>query len=460
MKINKNQILVILYVLASTLLLLWPAIFNGYPLVTEDSGNYIQMSGTLKPLSFRPIGYAFFIRVFGLNGWSLWPVIIVQSIFANSIFLIVFKMLFSKKHFILLHLIALSIASFFTGFAWYASQVMTDIFVVVLFFMLFIVFFKKNLRIWQYLLLGLSFCWLAMMHYSMLIFLWGSLFIALVVFLIRFKNLKGSRFHYRLITLFSALVVSMVAATTYTASFDSPTEYGSGKYVFMMGRICESGILEKYLNENCQYYDFSICEYKDQLPDLALEFVWGSKSPFRMAGIGFLEADREYKLIFKDIVTTPKYLFELVFVDGFRQTITQMYTMKIGFGLYSHSKEQGFFKALVRTFPSEEDNYLASREYTKRLNFGYWNTVNPIILILSLIIIVWILSIYKVDYLVRVLSAISFSGYVLNAAIVSNMANVSWRLGGRAAYVFVFLAVILLTSLLTNKYEKRFLIKK
>ncbi|HZY59753.1 MAG TPA: hypothetical protein VFE56_08325, partial [Candidatus Binataceae bacterium] len=61
--------------LAATLVLSGAAIYNGYPLVYPDTGDYVA----LADISFRSIFYSLLIAPARLTG-SLWPVVFLQSL--------------------------------------------------------------------------------------------------------------------------------------------------------------------------------------------------------------------------------------------------------------------------------------------------------------------------------------------------------------------------------------------
>ena len=62
------------YLAAVSLLLLWPAFWNVYPLVYPDSGSYLWTAIFLKPAFERPPGYGLFIHLLS-GGVSLWFVV-------------------------------------------------------------------------------------------------------------------------------------------------------------------------------------------------------------------------------------------------------------------------------------------------------------------------------------------------------------------------------------------------
>ncbi len=81
---NRDRELAAVLVGATTLALLWPALWNGYPLVFMDTGLYVDSAFTLRPYPARSPGYPMLLRPTLLGG-SLWPVIVVQSLLTSAL---------------------------------------------------------------------------------------------------------------------------------------------------------------------------------------------------------------------------------------------------------------------------------------------------------------------------------------------------------------------------------------
>ena len=64
------------------------ALYNGYPIVYSDTSTYIESGFSLQPPADRPITYGLFIRVFSLNGFSLWTVALMQSLIISFLILL------------------------------------------------------------------------------------------------------------------------------------------------------------------------------------------------------------------------------------------------------------------------------------------------------------------------------------------------------------------------------------
>jgi len=66
-------------IIIGTLLLLWPAFANGWPLVFHDTGGYLDR-GYLLTLGFgRSLYYGLFLRATSGSSLILWPAIFLQA---------------------------------------------------------------------------------------------------------------------------------------------------------------------------------------------------------------------------------------------------------------------------------------------------------------------------------------------------------------------------------------------
>ena len=78
--------------IAAGYLLLWVAVFNGYPVFYADSAGYLRVSYTLLQPIPRSIGYSVFIRLVNF-GASPWPIVIAQSVIVIFVLHSMFKLM-------------------------------------------------------------------------------------------------------------------------------------------------------------------------------------------------------------------------------------------------------------------------------------------------------------------------------------------------------------------------------
>jgi hypothetical protein len=66
-------------VVLAGLVLLWAALYNGYPLTFWDTRVYVEHAGSLLPRTDRLIGYSLVIRLLSAQR-TLWPVVVAQCL--------------------------------------------------------------------------------------------------------------------------------------------------------------------------------------------------------------------------------------------------------------------------------------------------------------------------------------------------------------------------------------------
>src|SRR5437879_1330445 len=121
--------------LAPTLVLSGAAIYNGYPLVYPDTGDYVA----LADISFRSIFYSLLIAPARLTG-SLWPVVFLQSLIVAHLLRLVLRVVFSIVSGAAFLVITVLLC-ILTSLPWYTGFIMPDIFTGVLVLCLFLLAF-------------------------------------------------------------------------------------------------------------------------------------------------------------------------------------------------------------------------------------------------------------------------------------------------------------------------------
>ncbi|MCD4664187.1 MAG: hypothetical protein K8R68_02880, partial [Bacteroidales bacterium] len=87
---NRSTIHSIAFFALTTIIIIIPALFNGYPLVHQDSGHFLFTSRSLHTNALTPPGYSLFIRAVTWQS-LVWLIVVVQGIILN------FYLYFSMK---------------------------------------------------------------------------------------------------------------------------------------------------------------------------------------------------------------------------------------------------------------------------------------------------------------------------------------------------------------------------
>src|SRR3954469_25639022 len=82
--------------LCGALFLAIPALYNSYPLVTSDSGAYIENGYKLQVPLDRPLAYSIFIRIASL-GITTWGIVLVQALILSLLLLVITRHLLASS---------------------------------------------------------------------------------------------------------------------------------------------------------------------------------------------------------------------------------------------------------------------------------------------------------------------------------------------------------------------------
>ena len=123
-------------------LLLWPAFWNGYPLVFSDTGTYLSQAIEHYVGWDRPVFYSLFLLPLHLT-LTTWPAIAVQALLVAHVLHLVRRTLLPEASvWWLLPLAgAMALAS---SLPWFVSQLMPDVFTGVLVLVLALLIFAPN----------------------------------------------------------------------------------------------------------------------------------------------------------------------------------------------------------------------------------------------------------------------------------------------------------------------------
>ena len=293
MQLQQNFFFNAIPVVAGAALLMFAAFFNEFPLVTSDTGTYITSGFTLNVPDDRPLMYGFFLRHISL--WhSLWLVIIAQALLLAAVITIFIKNFCNRNISNIVLFFFFFLLAAFSGISWYCSQLMPDIFTsmgILAFSALLLTHLKRGEKIFFAIIL--IFC--GMVHNSNVL-----LFTLLLIFVMLTRFFPaGKQIHLKKIKL-AAIFIGCTWLLTPSFHYIAGGKFsvGNGSYIFLMGRLVENGILEKFLEKNCGNNEYKLCAYKDQLPNSAISFLWDfNNSPLYKTG-GWIENKNEFKTIF------------------------------------------------------------------------------------------------------------------------------------------------------------------
>ena len=323
-------------ILLGGVLFIWPALWNGYPLLYSDTHVFITQP---TPGHFnwdKPFIYGPWMLPF--HAWqSLWGVVLVQGVLLSQLLWLsqrVFGVAVPLRHMIVCLLLSL-----LTGASWFVSLVMPDIFSGMVVLSIFILGFSKQLSksmvVWVSLIGALAIA----VHLSHLVIAAACL---LVVIVFRLR-----RFPYALLPLVIALA-SLVGTTMYAFNKVAVSPFGS---VFMLARMSADGNVKSVLERYCPEKNWTLCAWTERLAKDSDSFMWDAKGPvWSHPGGPIGLAPEASEIVALTIRTRPLPLLW----SAIQNTLTQLSMVKLGDTIHSDWLDLTVLKSVEKFFPPAE----------------------------------------------------------------------------------------------------------
>lgn len=415
-------------IVSATLILLLPALWNGFPILEWDTGGYLArwFEGYLVPS--RSTTYGLFLAA----GWPLdfWPVLILQALAAVWIISLVLR-----THRFAVYPIALpatvAALALTTALPWLASELLTDIFAGLAVLAFYILVWRVDRVTLRERLALVAFIGFAVSTHSatlaVLIAL-GAAALMLSWFSVKLVPRGG------LSPMLASMVlgVALLLSTNYTLS--GSLGWTPGGYGLAFGRMLQDGIVTRYLNEHCPDPQLKLCPYRNQLPLDADDFLWDD-SVFnhlgRFAGLGdemrtiVLGSLRDYPVmqLKAALIDTAKQLVMVATGQGVLTTIWHTY------GIMEHYT------------PSVLPAMRAARQQHGEIGFTAVNRLHvPVALVsTALLLLIAIIGFFDAEFTdLALLAGTVTLGLLANAVFCSVISHAENRYGSRLVWIAAF----------------------
>ena len=354
-------------VVGSVLVLLAPALWNGFPFMFYDSGVFIELSiqGGFSPE--RSAFYASFLSAFRPS-FSLWPAMVAQVLMTVLVMAAFARALLpglSAGRFFA-WVVVLCIA---TGLPWYAAEILPDILAPLLVICLYLLGFHADRLGWPRKMALTAVAVLAATSHASHLGLAAGLvaLTALIQIATRHTALPSAAPRWRL----PALVFTLSLLALVTSNFARTGEVFVSRSgpAFVLGRLVQDGIVKRLLDDTCPGSGYRLCAYKDTLPADANNYLWGQDSPFWKLGGFEGTADEAQRIIVDSLKRYPW----LHLKTAARNTLEQLVTFETGDGI-----EPLFdvpVPAMQRQIPEQLEDYRAARQQNDQIAFRWINAV-------------------------------------------------------------------------------------
>jgi hypothetical protein len=448
---------------AAALMMLWPAIFNGYPILYPDAMMYMHdglLAARALFLHQYSAHYGTRSNVYGLSivplHWnaSAWPIVVVNALLlAWVILLVVRSVLLGRTSRYYLGLLAL--LSLLTGMSWYVSLPTPDILGPMLYLAIYLlVFVPEGLSRTERWALYLDSGWGIASHSSHLLVAAG-LWLGLVSLMKRPTPMQRRG----LAQVAGVIVVAVGVQVAVNWALIGRPALNPDRAPFLMARVVADGPGRWYLQQHCGDRHWAICEDVGRLPDSAEDFLWFQ------AGLwtGAPESKR-LRLQQEEMPLVEATLRAYPWAELRFNTIAIRRQLLRSFGLMELSLNPALITDFYMVLPGERSRYLATRQAQDRLPLRLFSTIQAWMVGMSLAILGWFgwMRLRHKRAGLRSVPGGRLAGLALvlglavvgNAVVCATLSTVSQRLGGRVIWL-VPLVAGLMAATLTEEWRDR-----
>ncbi len=416
-------------------LLMAPALWNGYPLIYFDSEDYVEMAFTFQPIVWRIMTYGMMCTVARLFG-TLWAMPLLHAILTTWVLHeAVMGFIGRWRHMVFLG-VGLGLA-LFTGLPWVASQLLADVFAGVAVLGIAALAFGEGLSYRRRWALGIVTALAICVHMSHVAVAAGLLLVLLAMWgLSRFLRRMPRP---RLGVASAAIVCGILTVPTVHYFAMGRFVFSESGQVLQLALFVQNGIAKAYLDEVCpQGVQLEMCDHKDELPRTADEFLWGD-SPFDEMG-GWKALHDEAGFIVHDAIRRfPLRVLEAA-ADNM---IDQIESIDSGEDLVPMTWH--FVKTQLRRYPDEFKEFRFARQQRRpAIAFDALNAFQvPInqaaeVVTLALLLVAW----RRRDRTTTGLALLVVAAILGNAFVCGAISNPHDRYQNRVVWLALFTAVV------------------
>ncbi|MBN9014046.1 MAG: hypothetical protein J0H25_13650 [Rhizobiales bacterium] len=421
-----------LAVAAVAVLLITPAIWNGYPLLQYDTGGYLARwyEGYLVPS--RSTVYGLYLH-FGERSY-FWLNLAFQSVVTLWVLHLTLRVLGLARPLRLTRIALILILT--TALPWLASMLITDIFagLAVLTLFLLVAHGDRLSRTEKIALFAFT-AFAAATHSATFGVLFGLCVAGWVLLPWLRPRLTASGLMQGSVAV--AVSAALLVAANYALSGQLAWTPGGPGVTF--GRMMQDGIVARYLNDHCDTIKLKLCPYRNQLPATADEFLWANDSIFNKLG-RFEGMDEEMGFIAAQSLTAyPLWQIEAALMA----TATQLHMVGTGEGTNGWIPHT--YGIIERYLPTQTAAMRAAHQQHWDINFTPINWVHvPVALVSMLLLVVllgralWRRRLDDIDLLAATV-ALALLGNAFLCGVISGPHD---RYGARMSWIAVLVVLI------------------
>jgi hypothetical protein len=430
--------------MASTLVLLGPAIWNRFPLLQFDTGGYLVrwFEGYLVPS--RSTVFGLYLNIFATP--DFWPVIVLQAALTVWLLALLLRGLgFGGRPLLLVGVTAA--LSGLTTLPWLTSILLTDLFAGLAVLAVHLLIFADGaLRRWERNALIALIAFAAATHSGTFAVILALLAAAALAWWI--CGIGAASGIVRGIAAVALGAVMLVSANYVVAG---RLAWTPGGIALSFGRMLQDGVVNRYLADHCPEQRLKLCKHRHELPTDADVFFWsGQGSIFNNLGRFARLGDEMSEIVVGSLRDYPLWQVELALAA----TAHQLTRVATGEGVVNTVWHT--YWAIDRFAPGAAANMHAARQQHGEIGFAAINRIHqPVALASMLLLLATMLFGWRREAFadLGMLAATATVALLANAFVCGVLSNPHDRYGAR----LIWIAPLVVTLLLCRLHARRWL---
>jgi hypothetical protein len=428
----------------AALALCWPALVAGSPLWIPDSVVYFasgkmfagMLLGHRGPLTLEPRSAIYSMSLYVLHhGRWPWTVIALNALLTAWVLWLVVRTAIARRP-ATVYLCLVAGLCLLTTVSWYVSLLTPDILGAVLFLAMYLLIFaKESMQRWEQIVCAVLVGWSAVGHPTFpMIALGLCVFLALLAVL-RWTPMRGRA------VLVGQIVALVLIGLMVQAVVNKRTlgRFSASGPPYLMARFIADGPAQEILKDHCDQLHWTICLWKDRLPQKSDDFLWDPNGVYQMATPA-QRADlgaEEMPLALTTLRAYPRQQGWISAMNFWRELTD--------FGMDENVyKSDWVVTQLEIRLPSAVSPYLRSESTHSRLPRGLFHTMQeeslPVSVGILVVLLPWMWK--RRQWRLLGLTAVVSFVVVTNAAITGVVSCQDPRYGGRLIWILPLLAVL------------------
>ncbi|WP_322514414.1 hypothetical protein SR870_15400 [Rhodopseudomonas palustris] len=417
---------------ALPLLLLAPALWNGYPLLQYDTGGYLARwyEGYLVPS--RSTSYGIYLHL-GESS-QFWINLGFQAIAVLWILQLTLRVFGITRPFRLAAIGVALVAT--TALPWITSMLLTDIFagLAVLTLYLLVACRDRTSGLEKALLIAFT-AFAAATHSATLGVLTGLCCAGWLLLPFLRGRLSAVGLAQGSITIVAGSL--LLLATNYALSGTVAWTPGGSSVAF--GRMLQDGLVKRYLDDHCATVKLKLCPYKNELPPTGDDFLWGGNNMFDKLG-RFEGLSGEMEFISREALKAYPWLQAKAAAKATWDQLVHVGTGEGTNGWLPHT-----YGIIERYLPDQSTTMRAARQQHWDINFNAVNWVHIPVALGSMALLLVILG--RAAWRRELDDVTLFAGFVAtallgNALICGVISGPHDRYGARLVWIATFVVLI------------------